>query len=70
MCFASASERVNDLSHSENVNHCTEAGKEGTLPGRRQIKGFSPVWDRMCEIKAKRDVWVKPLRRQDAHSQV
>jgi hypothetical protein len=75
MCFARASERVNDLSHSKGqslkgmkakINEFfffEEWTRKGAnLPGLEHTKGFSPVCDRIWDIKANLEVWGKPRR--------
>ena len=56
ICFASASERVNDLSHSKTYQGIRPNNTRARLPGREQVNGFSPVCERICDIRAKRDV--------------
>ena len=73
MCFASASDRENDLSHSVQYCELVSIGMNRAtardVPGRGQLNGFSPVWDRRCEMRANRDVWEIPLREHEDHSQ-
>lgn len=71
MCLARASDRVNDLTHSKwYLRNYFKASDSIHLPGRRQMNGFSPVCDRMWDMRAKRDVCGSPLRRHELHSQV
>lgn len=42
----------------------------GVVPGSVHVNGFSPVCDRMWDIRAKRDVWARARRGHVAHSQV
>lgn len=71
MCFASASERVNDLSHSAAVwRESRIRYREEHVPGSEHTNGFSPVCERMWEMSANRDVCGIPRRGQVAHSQV
>lgn len=83
MCLARASERVKDLSHSKEVSLKEVAikineifliedwtRKVANLPGLGQVKGFSPVCDRICDIKANLEVCGKPRRGHVAHSHV
>ena len=70
MCFARASDRVKDLSHSVQGQTINETSGRLDSPGREHINGFSPVCERMCEMSAKRDVCASPRRLHVDHSQV
>lgn len=83
MCLARASERVKDLSHSReqslkeavvkiNEIFLIEDGtrKVANSPGLGHVNGFSPVWDRICDIKANLEVCGSPRRGHVAHSHV
>jgi hypothetical protein len=39
-------------------------------PGRAHVNGFSPVWERMWEMSAKREVCGSPRRWHESHSHV
>ena len=59
-CLARASERVKDLSHAVIGLKPTSSRKNERyrcyIPGRGHVNGSSPVWERMWDMSAKRDV--------------
>lgn len=74
MCFARASERVKERSHSKGVVCqrflCFLFVEDASLPGRWQKKGFSLVWLLMCAFSAYPLGCAVPFLAHSPHSHV